>query len=79
MGREQRAVVWEAVAAATWFESLAVASHPSQRRRAETIFYYVQSSVPLGIRDKSSRREVAAATAPQKFANQCLEFRFEEI
>jgi hypothetical protein len=32
-----------AVAAAAWFESLAVASHPLQRRRAETIFYYVQS------------------------------------
>jgi len=27
-----------AVAAATWFESLAVASHPLQQRRAETIF-----------------------------------------
>jgi hypothetical protein len=28
----------EAVAAATWFESLAVVSHPLQRRLAETNF-----------------------------------------
>jgi hypothetical protein len=33
-----RRSVWGAVAAATWFESLAVASRPLQRRLAETNF-----------------------------------------
>jgi len=32
--------VWGAVAAATWFESLAVASRPLQRRLAETDFEF---------------------------------------
>ena len=32
----QRNTFWGAVAAATWFESLAVASRPLQRRLAET-------------------------------------------
>ena len=31
---------WGAVAAATTFESLAVASRPLQRRPGETIFYF---------------------------------------
>jgi len=34
----QPRVLWLAVAAATWLESLAVASHPLQRHRAETDF-----------------------------------------
>ena len=54
------------------------------RRRAETIFYYVQSRCRSVHTTKVRDREDAlastrAACAPQKFANQCPGFRFEEI
>jgi hypothetical protein len=35
-------MVWGAVAAATWFESLAVALRPLQRLLAETNFFTIQ-------------------------------------
>jgi hypothetical protein len=38
MKAEFRREFWVAVAAETWFESLAVALRPLQRRLAETIF-----------------------------------------
>jgi len=51
----RRRDVWGAVAAATWFESLAVASRPLQRHPAETNFSDRSEKFPRCLRERLSQ------------------------
>jgi len=64
------ASLWERTRLACWLESLAVASHPLQRRRAETIFIKCipgSSRTPGKVRDREDAFAPQTAVRPTRF------------